>query len=171
MHPLLKPYNLFYSNGVAILSCFHDIPQYQDCRGEKWPVGGHFEFYRLEIFQDASSFQKAQLGTLEYETCMCNMIVIGQYFSRSAPETNCASKRLNKHSSETKVGQNSYTLKGTTRPPRGVVCKIWRQSDKYFQWYAPEMKCSRTAQRPNGPRPNAVTSSFSPLRSCVLNSD
>ena len=27
MHPLLKPYNLFYSSGVAILSGFHDIPQ------------------------------------------------------------------------------------------------------------------------------------------------
>ena len=27
MHPLLKPYNLFYSNGVAIFSGFHDIPQ------------------------------------------------------------------------------------------------------------------------------------------------
>ena len=27
MHPLLKPHKLFYSNGVAILSCFHDIPQ------------------------------------------------------------------------------------------------------------------------------------------------
>ena len=27
MHPLLKPYNLFYSNGVAILSGFHDIWQ------------------------------------------------------------------------------------------------------------------------------------------------
>ena len=27
MHPLLKPHNLFYSNGVAILSGFHDIPQ------------------------------------------------------------------------------------------------------------------------------------------------
>ena len=27
MHPLLKPYNLFYSNGVAILSGFHDISQ------------------------------------------------------------------------------------------------------------------------------------------------
>ena len=42
MHPLLKPYNLFYSNGVAILSSFRDIPQYQACRGEKWPMGGHF---------------------------------------------------------------------------------------------------------------------------------
>ena len=27
MHPLLKPHNLFSSNGVVILSCFHDIPQ------------------------------------------------------------------------------------------------------------------------------------------------
>ena len=27
MHPLLKTYNLFYSNGVAILSSFHDNPQ------------------------------------------------------------------------------------------------------------------------------------------------
>ena len=27
MHPLLKPYNLFYNSGVAILSGFHDIPQ------------------------------------------------------------------------------------------------------------------------------------------------
>ena len=26
MHPLLKPYNLFYSNGVAILSGFLYIP-------------------------------------------------------------------------------------------------------------------------------------------------
>ena len=34
MHPLLKPYNLFYSNGVAILSGFYDIPQYEACRGE-----------------------------------------------------------------------------------------------------------------------------------------
>ena len=34
MHSLLKPYNLFYSNGVAILSGFRDIPQYQACRGE-----------------------------------------------------------------------------------------------------------------------------------------
>ena len=27
MHPLLKPYNLFYINGVAILSGSHDILQ------------------------------------------------------------------------------------------------------------------------------------------------
>ena len=26
MHPLLKLYNLYYSNGVAISSGFHDIP-------------------------------------------------------------------------------------------------------------------------------------------------
>ena len=34
MHPLLKPYNLFDINSVAILSGFHDIPQYQACRPE-----------------------------------------------------------------------------------------------------------------------------------------
>ena len=34
MHPLLKPYDLFYSNGVAILNGFHDIPQYEARRGE-----------------------------------------------------------------------------------------------------------------------------------------
>ena len=34
MHPLLKPYNFFYSNGVAILSGFHAIPQYQALQGE-----------------------------------------------------------------------------------------------------------------------------------------
>ena len=34
MHPLLKPYNLFDINGVAILSGLHDIPQYQACQGE-----------------------------------------------------------------------------------------------------------------------------------------
>ena len=34
MHLLLKPYNLFHSNGVAILSGFRDIPQYQACQGE-----------------------------------------------------------------------------------------------------------------------------------------
>ena len=28
------------------------------------------------------------------------------------------------HSSEPEVGQSSYTPKGTTRPPRGAVCKI-----------------------------------------------
>ena len=27
MHPLLKPHNLFYSIGVAVLNSFHDIPQ------------------------------------------------------------------------------------------------------------------------------------------------
>ena len=38
--------------------------------------------------------------------------------------------------------------------------------NKYFQKYAPETNCLQTAQQPN-----AVTSSFSPLRPCVLNSD
>ena len=57
MHPLLKPCNLFYGNGVAILSSFHE---YEACRGELWPIGGHFVFYRLEIFQDASSPETLQ---------------------------------------------------------------------------------------------------------------
>ena len=60
MHPLLKPYNLFYNNGVAILSDFHDIPQYQACRGEYWQIDGYFEFYRHEIFPDASSPETLQ---------------------------------------------------------------------------------------------------------------
>ena len=60
MHPLLKLYNLFYSNGVAILGGFRDIPQYQACPCELWPMGGHFEFYRFEIFQDASSPETLQ---------------------------------------------------------------------------------------------------------------
>ena len=60
MHPLLKSYNLFYSNGVDILSGFHDIPQYQACRGEYWLIGGHFEFYQVQIFQDASSPETLQ---------------------------------------------------------------------------------------------------------------
>ena len=34
MHPPLKPDKLFDSNGVVILSGFHDIQQYQACRGE-----------------------------------------------------------------------------------------------------------------------------------------
>ena len=60
MHLRLKPYNLLYGKGVAILSGFHDIPQYEACRGEYWPKGGHFEFYQLEIFQDASSLETSQ---------------------------------------------------------------------------------------------------------------
>ena len=51
MHPLLKAYNLFYSNGVAILSNFHDIPQYQACRvnnGQKVAISN---FIDLKFFQ------------------------------------------------------------------------------------------------------------------------
>ena len=43
-----------------MLSGFHDIPQYEACQGELWPIGGHFKFYRLEIFQDASSSETLQ---------------------------------------------------------------------------------------------------------------
>ena len=60
MHPLLKPYNLFYSNGVAILRGFHEFPQYQACQGELWPIDGHFKFYQPKIFQDASSTETLQ---------------------------------------------------------------------------------------------------------------
>ena len=59
-HPLLKSHILLYSNGVAILSGSHDIPQYEACRGEQWSIGGHFEFYRPEIFEDASSPETLQ---------------------------------------------------------------------------------------------------------------
>ena len=60
MHSLLKPYNLFNSNGVAILSSFHVIPQYHACRGEYWPISNHFEFNQLGSFQDASSPESLQ---------------------------------------------------------------------------------------------------------------
>ena len=75
MHPLLKSYNLFYSNGVAILSGFHDT--------------------------------YAAIGTLEnmYVQYDCNRTVLFEICSGN-------------------VGQSSYAPKGTTRPPRGVVCKI-----------------------------------------------
>ena len=44
MHPLLKPYNLFYSNGVAILSGCHDIPQYKFFKIHPLPKS-HILFY------------------------------------------------------------------------------------------------------------------------------
>ena len=50
----------YCSNGVAILSGFHDIPQYEACQVEWCPIGGHFEFYWLEIIQDASSPETLQ---------------------------------------------------------------------------------------------------------------
>ena len=55
MHPLLKPHNLFYSYGVAILSGFHDIPQNLSVR---FP----------DVINSAKRQnipEKAQLGTLE----------------------------------------------------------------------------------------------------------
>ena len=62
MHPLLEPHKLFYSNGVAILSGFHDIPQ-------NLSVGFTDVINLVKVL---SQFQvkvqkpeKAQLGTLE----------------------------------------------------------------------------------------------------------
>ena len=67
--------------------------------------------------------EKAQLGTLE------NMYV--QYdCHRPSTFRDLLRKRSARqnvqigHSSEPEVGQSSNTPKGTTRPPRGVVCKI-----------------------------------------------
>ena len=60
MHPLLKPYNLFYSDAVAILSGFHDIPlniSVGCTDGINWvKVLGQLQVQKPE---------KAQLGTLE----------------------------------------------------------------------------------------------------------
>ena len=62
MHPLLKPHNLFYSNGVAILSGFYDIPQnlsvgFTDLkiRSKCWVN------FKVKVQKP----EKAQLGTLE----------------------------------------------------------------------------------------------------------
>ena len=77
------------------------------------------------------------------------MTVIGPVLFEICSGNEVCVKTMIGHSSEPKVGQSSYTPKGTTRPPRGVVWQILRQSDKYFQRYAPETKCSRTAQRHN----------------------
>ena len=67
MHPLLKPHNLFYSNDVAILSGFDDIPQNL----------------------------LAQLGTLEnmYVQYDCNR---PSTFWDLLRQIKCASKRLNR---------------------------------------------------------------------------
>ena len=53
---------------------------------------------------------------------MCNMTVIGQVVFEICSGNEMRVKTG--HSSEPIVGQSSYTQKGTTRTPRGVVCKI-----------------------------------------------
>ena len=58
MHPLLKPHNLFYSNGVAILSGFHDIPQ-------NLSVGFTDVINWVNFKVKVQKPEKAQLGTLE----------------------------------------------------------------------------------------------------------
>ena len=61
MHPLLKPHNLFYSNGVAILSGFHDIPQ-------NISVGFNDVINKVKCWVNfkvkIQKPEKAQLGTL-----------------------------------------------------------------------------------------------------------
>ena len=57
MHLFLKPHNLFYSNGVAFLSGFHDIPQNLSVgfRSKCWVN------FKVKVQKP----EKAQLGTLE----------------------------------------------------------------------------------------------------------
>ena len=64
MHPLLKPYNLFYSNGAAILSGFHDIPQNISVGLKCWVN------FKVKVQKP----EKAQLETLEnmYVQYDCN---------------------------------------------------------------------------------------------------
>ena len=59
MHPLLKPDNLFYSNGVAILSGFHDILQNISVRFTD--VIKCWVNFKVKVQKP----EKAQLGTLE----------------------------------------------------------------------------------------------------------
>ena len=72
MHPLLKHYNLFYSNGVAILSGFHDIPQnisvgFTDVINKVTVVG-----------QLQGQGPKTRKGTTrDLRDHVCNMTVIG----------------------------------------------------------------------------------------------
>ena len=69
MHPLLKPYNLFYSSGVAILSGFHDISQ-------NISVGFTDVINQVKVLGQLQGQKtwKAQLGTLEnmYVQYDCN---------------------------------------------------------------------------------------------------
>ena len=52
MHPLLKPYNLFCSNGVAILSGFRDIPLFirpVEVNNDRWAA--ILNFFDLKFFE------------------------------------------------------------------------------------------------------------------------
>ena len=92
---------------------------------------------------------------------MCNMTVIGPVLFEICSGNEVRVKTG--HSSELKVGQSSYTPKGTTRP-LGVLCiKFEDNRTSTFR----DMLRERIAYG----RSNAVISSFSALRPCVLNSD
>ena len=56
VHPPPKTHILFYSNGLANgLAIWHGLPNMGHVKVKKWPMGGHFKFDRVEIFQDAFS--------------------------------------------------------------------------------------------------------------------
>ena len=82
---------------------------------------------------------------------------------RSPPETKCVSKRLNRSYSEPKVGQSSYTPKAQQDPLEVLCVKFEDNRTSTFR----DILRKRNVHR----RPNAVTSSFSPLRPCILNFD
>ena len=67
------------------------------------------------------------------------------------------------HSSKPKVGQSSYTPEGTTRPLEGLCVKYKDNRTSTFR----DMLRKKNVHG----RPNVVTSSFSPLRPCILNFD
>ena len=53
MHPLLKPYNLFYSNGVAILVVFMIFRNIRPVEVNNGQWAAILNFIDCEIFQDA----------------------------------------------------------------------------------------------------------------------
>ena len=73
MHLLLKPHIFFYSNGVAILSGFHDIPQNI--------LIGYTDVINLVKVQKP---EKTQLGTLEI---MYTFAIILQISKTTGPIT------------------------------------------------------------------------------------
>ena len=72
MHPFLKLYNLFYSNSVAILSSFHDIPQNISVRFKNVITIRSKCWVNFKV--EVQKPEKAQLGTLEnmYVQYDCN---------------------------------------------------------------------------------------------------
>ena len=84
MHPLLKPYDFFYtcSNGVAILSGFQNIPQNISSRIYRCYKLGQSAGSTLRSRSEKP--EKAQLGTLEniYVQYDCNRPSTYRYLLR-----------------------------------------------------------------------------------------